>query len=98
MEERKSNQWSDGERGGAGREREEGGKKKDLKESGRKAEGSDTDREKMFNLARCSTETLNLLQSLWKVKAGWQRGWLGQVEKTTNLLQMATESLVCVCC
>lgn len=53
--------------------REEGGEKKDLKESGRKAEGSDTDREKMFNLAPCSSETLNLLQSLWKVKAGWRR-------------------------
>lgn len=63
MEERKSNQWSDAERTG----------KKDLKESGRKAAGSDTDREKMFNLAWCSTETLNLLQSLWKGKAGWQR-------------------------
>lgn len=60
-----------------GEEGEGGGRggKKDLKESGRKAEGSDTDREKMFNLAPCSAETLNLLQSLWKVKAGWRRVW-----------------------
>lgn len=62
--------------GQAPREEGEGGGrggKKDLKESGRKAEGSDTDREKMFNLAPCSAETLNLLQCLWKVKAGWRR-------------------------
>lgn len=64
MERRKGNHWSDTERGA----KKEG--KKYLKEPGREAERSDTDREKMFNLARCSTETLNLLQSLWKVKAG----------------------------
>lgn len=66
MEERKSNQRSDTERGDTEREREERGGKKDLKESGRKEEGSDTDREKMFNLAQCTTETLNLLQFLWR--------------------------------
>lgn len=38
-----------------------------------KAEGSDTDREKIFNLAQCSTETLNLLRLLRKVKAGQHR-------------------------
>lgn len=37
------------------------------------AESSDTDREKMFNLAQCSTEALNLLWLLWKVKAGQHR-------------------------
>lgn len=36
-----------------GGEQGEGDGKSDLKESGRKAEGSDTDREKMFNLAQC---------------------------------------------
>lgn len=58
----KSNQWSDTEEGIGGCKEGEGWKK-DPKESGRKAEGSDTDREKMFNLAPCFTETLNLLQS-----------------------------------
>lgn len=69
MAQRKSSQWSDTQRGRGGGEREEGGKK-DLKESGRKAEASDTEREKSFNLARCSIETLNLSQLLWKVKVG----------------------------
>lgn len=66
----------------------------------RKAEESDTDREKMFNLARHSTETLNLLQFLQKVKEGWQRvcgvSWPGG--EITNFPQMTTEILVGVCC
>lgn len=58
----------EGGEGGRGSGRKEG--EKDLKESGRKAEVSDTEREKSFNLARCSIETLNLCQFLWKGKAG----------------------------
>lgn len=38
-----------------------------------KAEWRETDRETMFNLAQCSTEALNLLRLLWKVKAGQPR-------------------------
>lgn len=53
-----------------GRKKEVGEKKNDLKEPERKAEGSDADREKMFNLARRTAETLNLLQSSWTVRAG----------------------------
>lgn len=111
MEERKSNQWSADKCGWwelcvcvCERQREcvscgvrigcFGG----LKE--RKAEESDTDREKMFNLARHSTETLNLLQFLQKVKEGWQRvcgvSWPGG--EITNFPQMTTEILVGVCC
>lgn len=44
---------------------------KDLKESGRKQK--EVRQIEMFNLAQCSTETLNLLRLLRKVKAGQHR-------------------------
>lgn len=57
-----------------------------------KAEWSDTEREKMFNLAQCSSETLNLLRLLWKVKAGQRRMcWLTRQERCCK------NTAVCVC-
>lgn len=62
-------------------------------ESGRKAEGSDTDREKKFNLVRCSTETLDLQSQSLREGEGGQRRVRRSGAEATNLPQMISESL-----